>query len=123
MKDVRLLKIAVVVLADTETHGDLGRVVNALFTVQEASEAGDEVRLIFDGAGAKWIGELANPAHRSHALYERNKPLITGVCRYCAVAFGVTESVMAEGVALLDDYQEHPSLRALVRDGFAVLVF
>ncbi len=116
-------RIAIVILADTETHGDLGRVVNALLTVKEAKEAQDEVRLIFDGAGAKWIGQLADLDHRSHALYAAVKDQITGVCQYCAKAFGATESVQAAGVPLLDEYQQHPSLRALVHDGFQVLVF
>ena len=36
-----MVRIGVVVIADNETHGDLGRVVNALLTVREAREAGD----------------------------------------------------------------------------------
>jgi hypothetical protein len=48
-------KAAIIVLADTETHGDLGRVVNALEAVKELKEARDEVKLIFDGAGTQWI--------------------------------------------------------------------
>ena len=50
-------KAAIVVLADTESHGDLGRLVNALEAVKEFKEAGDDVQLIFDGAGTKWIAE------------------------------------------------------------------
>lgn len=37
-----MAKISVVVLADTETHGELARVLNALELVKEAAEAGDE---------------------------------------------------------------------------------
>ncbi len=40
-----MTKLAVVVLADTETHGDLGRAVNALEVAREF-EAGDEVAII-----------------------------------------------------------------------------
>lgn len=93
-----MAKIGIVVLADTETHGDLGRVVNGLLTAREAGENGDEVRLIFDGAGTRWIGELANPEHRSHRLYEAVKDQITGACRYCAGAFGATAAVEAADV-------------------------
>lgn len=118
-----MAKIAIVVLADTTSHGDLGRAVNALLTVKEAGEAGDEVRLVFDGAGTKWIGELANAEHRSHPLYQAVKGQITGACRYCAAAFGTMDAVQAAGVPLLDEYQQHPSLRRLVADGFAVLIF
>ena len=116
-------KLAVIILADTDTHGDLGRVVNALVTVKEAKEADDEIRLIFDGAGANWIGVLADPAHRTYDLYAAVKDQITGVCQYCARAFGATESVQAAGVPLLDEYQQHPGLRSLVHDGFHVLIF
>jgi hypothetical protein len=118
-----MAKVGIVVLADTETHGDLGRVVNALLTAREATEAGDEVRLIFDGAGTGWIGELANPEHRSHPLYQSVKDQITGACRYCAGAFGATAAIEAAGVPLLDEYHQHPSLRRLIADGFAVLTF
>jgi hypothetical protein len=118
-----MAKIAIVLLADTESHGDLGRAVNALITAKEAGESGDELRLILDGAGTKWVGEFANPDHRSHRLYQDVKGLITGACGYCASAFGAKEAVEAEGVPLLDEYQQHPSLRRLVVDGFEVLIF
>jgi hypothetical protein len=117
------MKLAVIVFADTETHGDLGRVVNALLTIREAKEAGDDVRLIFDGAGTRWIGELANPEHRSHRHYKAVRDQITGACEFCAKAFGATEAIKAAGVPLLDEYHEHPSLRTLVSEGFHVITF
>jgi hypothetical protein len=49
-----MAKAAAVVLADIETHEDLGREVNALETVKEFKDAGDEAALIFDGAGTRW---------------------------------------------------------------------
>ncbi len=63
-------RAAIVVLADTETGGDLGRVVNALTTARELKEEGDEVAVVFDGAGAKWIPELSDEGHRYHRLLE-----------------------------------------------------
>jgi hypothetical protein len=45
-------KVAILELADAETHGDLGRVVNALMTPREVKEAGDTVELVFDGGTA-----------------------------------------------------------------------
>jgi hypothetical protein len=38
-----MTKAAVIALADTETHGDLARVVNAMMTAKEFAEAGDDV--------------------------------------------------------------------------------
>jgi hypothetical protein len=46
-----MAKAAIVVLAGTESHADLGRVTNALEAAKEFEEAGDDVEVIFDGAG------------------------------------------------------------------------
>ena len=117
------MKLAVIVFADTESHSDLGRVVNALITAREGIESGDEVKIVFDGAGTGWVGVLADPEHRSHRLYASVRDHIAGACQYCARAFGHTESVEAAGVPLLDEYKQHPSIRTLVHDGFAVITF
>lgn len=58
-------KAAILVLADTETHADFGRVVNALVATKEFKDAGDDVRLIFDGAGTQWPGVLSDPEHQA----------------------------------------------------------
>ncbi|MCA1674048.1 MAG: DsrE family protein [Actinobacteria bacterium] len=118
-----MAKIGVVVLADTETPGDLGRVVNALITAREAKEAGDEVTVIFDGAGTKWIGELSSPGHKYGELLENVSDVVAGACSYCAKAFGVKDVVEATDIPLLADYEDHPSLRRLVAEGYAVMTF
>lgn len=117
------MKLAVVIFADTESHGDLGRAVNALITAREGIESGDEVKIIFDGAGTGWPGVLNDPAHPTHPLFESVRDHITGACMYCAKAFGNTESVQAAGIPLLDEYKQHPSLRSLVDQGFQVITF
>jgi hypothetical protein len=117
------MKLAVIIFADIESHSDLGRAVNALITAREAIESGDEVQIIFDGAGTGWVGMLSDPDHRSHQLYASVRDHITGACKYCAKAFGHTESVEAAGVPLLDQYRQHPSIRTLVHSGFHVITF
>lgn len=69
-------RVAVLVLADTETHADLGRIANALETAKEFHEANETVTVIFDGAGTKWIGELAQPDHRLHGSFESLRDVI-----------------------------------------------
>jgi predicted peroxiredoxin len=61
-------KIAVVLLANTTTPGDMDRMANAFTTAREFAEAGDEVQFIFDGAGVKWVGALADPRAQYHRL-------------------------------------------------------
>jgi len=116
-------KAAVLVFADTETHGDLGRIANALTTVKEFKEAGDVITLVFDGAGVKWVAELSKSDHRLHGLFASLKDKVGGACSYCASAFGVRQAVEASGVKLLADYQDHPSLRTLVASGHEIITF
>lgn len=121
-KGEAMVKLAVVVLADTETHEDAGRLVNALET-KELKEAGDEVALIFDGAGTRWIPELDNPENRRHKLWLSVKDRVTGACAFCASAFGVKEGVEKAGIKLLSDYENHPSLRNFLITGYQVVMF
>lgn len=116
-------KLAIVVLADTETHGDLGRLSNALQVAREFKRAGDTVQLVFDGAGTKWISELSDPEHRQHPLWADVRDNVAGACQFCARAFGVREGVENAGVALLDDHDGHPSVRAYVQRDYRVLTF
>lgn len=116
-------KVAIIVLADTETHGDLGRAVNALEVAKEFQEAGDEVALVFDGAGTKWVPALDDPSHKRHALWKEVEGSVAGACSFCSTAFGAKRGVDAAGIALLDDFDEHPSVRGYVERGFTVLTF
>lgn len=116
-------KIAILVLADTETHGDLGRAVNALEVAKEFKEAGDQVTIVFDGAGTRWIAELSNPEHKRHALFESLRNAIQGACAFCSAAFGVKDAVVAADIPLLTDFDQHPSIRSLVDEGYQVITF
>ncbi len=118
-----MAKVAIIVFADTETHEGLGRVVNALEAVKEFKEAHDDVQLIFDGAGPKWIPELSKPDHKIHGLYEAVKDRIAGACEFCAGAFSVKDKVEACGVRLAGDFEGHPSFKKLVSEGYQVITF
>ncbi len=117
------MKLAVVLLAGSDTSEGTGRMANAFITALEAQDAGDEVRIIFDGAGTTWLKTLADPEHKYHRLLNDVRGSITGACLYCARAYGVVEAVEQIGVPLLDEYKAHPSIRGLVADGFHVLTF
>jgi hypothetical protein len=117
------MKVAIIVLADTESHGDLGRVVNALEAVKEFKDAHDDVQLIFDGAGTKWVVELSKADHLAHGLYEAVKDKVSGVCEFCAGAFEVKEQVKACNMPLAGDYDGHPSFRKLLLQGYQVITF
>ncbi len=117
------IKATIVILAGTDTHEGLARVVNALEAAKEFKEAGDEVRLIFDGAGVAWIPKLENPGHDLHGLYAAVRDQVAGVCDYCANAFGVHEAVQSCGVPLTDEFEGHPSFRTLIASGHHIITF
>lgn len=117
------MKIAMIVLADSETHEGLGRVVNAMVATKEMVDAGDTVKLIFDGGGTVWPGELTRINHPAHDLWSSVHDVVHGACSYCAEAFEATQGVEDAGVKLLDEYKRHPSFRNLLEDGYQVITF
>lgn len=118
-----MAKIAVVLLAPMEPHHNLGRVTNALGTVKEAKEAGDDVQLIFDGAGVEAAVALADPEHKMHRRYRVIEDKVAGVCRYCARAFDVYEEAEELGIPFLAEFEQHPSLRGRIAEGYQIVTF
>jgi hypothetical protein len=114
---------AMLVLAGTETRADLGRVVNALQIARELDESGDEVTVIFDGAGTQWVPALSDEEHKYHGLFEATKAKVAGACSYCAGAYGVKDDIENSDVDLLDEFDGHPSVRKLISNGYQVLTF
>lgn len=114
---------AILVLAGTETKADLGRVVNALQVARELDQAGDEVTVVFDGAGTEWIPTLSDHEHNYHDLFEESKHNVAGACSYCATAYGVKEAIEGTDVELLDEFDGHPSVRKLISNGYQIVTF
>lgn len=118
-----MVKVAIVVLADKETHADMGRIANALECVKEFKEKGDEVKLIFDGAGTRWLPELFKQDNLLHGLYESVKDKTAGACSFCAMAFGVKDAIQECKIKLLEEFEGHPSISGLVHQGYQIITF
>jgi len=116
-------KTAIVILTDTETHESLGRVSNAFEFAKELADQNQEVAIIFDGAGTKWIPALEDENHDMHPLYKAVRTHIDGACKFCSKAFGVINEVRKSDISLLDDYDGHPSLANYVSQGYQVVTF
>jgi hypothetical protein len=117
-----MTKAAVIILAGTEGHENVGRLVNGLETAREFVEAGDDVEVIFDGAGTQWIEQLEEPDNDYHDLYASVKDDV-GVCDYCTGAFGAEEAAHDAALVRFVDNDGHPSVRSLVGDGYEVMTF
>ncbi|MCZ6498234.1 MAG: DsrE family protein [Gammaproteobacteria bacterium] len=124
------MKAAIIVLSDPKSGSEeaLGRMFNALAAAYDFKQRGDEVTVLFHGAGTRWIGEVGNPEHPAHALFEQVKDRVAGASCGCADVFGATKDVEKSGFDLIKDNPVPgtsglPSLRKLVADGYTVLTF
>lgn len=125
-----MTKAAIIVLSDPKSGSEesLGRLFNALASVYDFKYRGDEVTLLFQGAGTRWIGEVTKPKHPAHDLFEAVKDKVAGVSCGCADVFGATEEVEKSGFDLIKNNPVPgtaglPSLQKLIADGYAVLTF
>lgn len=124
------MKLAITILSDPTHGGDeaLGRLFNALSLAAEAKELGDEVQIVFSGAGTRWPGELTKLGHPARALFQSVRELVKGASCGCAEVFGATKAVEACGVPLLKDHELAgtsgvASLRSAIADGWIPLSF
>jgi hypothetical protein len=96
------MKTVVVLFSDPKSGSDegLGRLFNALFLTYELKDKRQDVSLIFQGAGSRWIAELAKADHPAHALYEAVQEKVL-VCGGCADVFGATAKAESAGAKLI----------------------
>ena len=106
-----------------DSDESLGRVVNALMGALEHIESGGEVQIIFEGAGTQAAAEFAKSEHKYNELFERVRSRITGVCSYCAGAYGVKDQIEACQLPLAEEFEGHPSFKQLLDSGYSVLTF
>lgn len=116
-------KAAFIILAAGDAPESLGRIANGLMGALEFAESGGDVKIIFDGAGTQGAAALAASDHKYHDLFGKVRSKISGVCSYCAGAYGVKDKVAAAGLPLVDEFKGHPSFKSLIDDGYTLLTF
>lgn len=117
-----MAKVAILLLTGT-AGGERAKAFHALLLARGLKEAGDEVKLIFDGAGTGWIGTFADPQDRLHSLYEQVKAMgvVHGVCDFCAGHYSDKDLVQKEGLPLRGEAGGHPDLVDLIRQGYQII--
>ena len=121
-------KVAIVILTDPDTPEGRGRMVHALYTANEFKGAQDDLKIVFDGIGVKWLDAFAK---RDHPFTQNYGPIfdavqdkIYGACNFCSQGrFDVGESVQKSGYSFLGEDGEHHGLRDLIVDGYQVITF
>lgn len=124
------MKAAVVILSDPKPGSEeaLGRLFNALAAAYDFKQRGDEVTVLFQGAGTRWAGELVKQDHPAYGLFAAVKDKVAGASCGCADVFGAQEGVAACGLDLIaDNAVPHTSgvasLARLTAEGYNVLTF
>jgi hypothetical protein len=124
------MKTAILVLSDPKSGTDesLGRVFNALASAYDFKQSGDEVTVLFQGAGSRWIEVLTQADHPANKLFEAVKDKVAGVSCACADVFGSRESVVASGYELIAENLVPgtaglPSISKLIKEGYTILTF
>lgn len=123
-------KTAILILSDPRSGGEeaLGRLFNGLAAAYEFKQAGEPVTVLFQGAGTRWAGALADDAHPAHGLFQEVRDVVAGVSCGCAEVFGATAGANACGLPLVGGNAVPgtaglPSLLELTREGCRILTF
>ena len=123
------MKATIVILSDPKNGEEaLGRVFNGLAAAYDFKQAGDDVSVVFQGTGTRWIAELTQQQHPAHDLFEAVKDQVAGVSCGCADVFGASEDAEKSGFDLI---KENPvpgtrgmaSLRKFAVEGSTILTF
>lgn len=124
------MKTAIVVVSDPKNGSEeaLGRVFNALALAAECKQKGDEVAVVFNGAGTRWPAELAQLSHPVNGLYNSVRDVVQGASCGCAAVFGAEDGLQACGVPLQKDHALAGtpgvlSLRRYIANGWQTVVF
>jgi len=121
-------KVAIVILTDSDTPEGRGRMVHALYTANELKAAQDDLKIVFDGIGVKWLEAFAK---RDHPFTQHYGPIfdavqdkIYGACNFCSKErFNVGDSVQEHGYSFLGQDGKHHGLRELIVDGYQIITF
>ena len=124
------MKATIVILSDPKNGSEeaLGRVFNGLAAAYDFKQAGDDVSVVFQGTGTRWIGELPKKDHPAQDLFEAVKDQVAGVSCGCADVFGASEDAEKSGLDLI---KENPvpgtrgmaSLRKYAAEGATIITF
>lgn len=123
------MKIAIAITSDPQAGDDaLGRAFQGLALAAEARQHGDQVEVVFLGAGTRWPAAASKLGHPLHSLFDSVRPNVKGASCGCADVFGAASGVEACGVPKLKDFalagtSGLASMRTYLAEGWHTLVF
>lgn len=106
-------------------NGELLCFVHVMLNALDMNEKGYDVRLVFEGASVKLIGELGDADNQFHSLFVKLKKsgVIDGACKACSHKLGAVDAAAAHGIALVGDMKGHPAMSEYIDEGYRVITF
>jgi hypothetical protein len=116
---MEMKKVAIFVHASEK---EMGRAIHGLVYAQEIHDAGNKVKLIFDGEGTLWIGRFEDSSHPMNPLFKKVKELgLIEVCEFCAESFGATDDVKKANISSLNSNEGHASIANLIEEDYQII--
>ena len=93
---------------------------HVLMNALDLHEAGNEVKIIFEGESVTLPPQLAEKDNKLY-LKALELGLIAGVCKACSVTLGVIEEIEKLELPLLSDMNGHAGMRPYTAEGYNVI--
>jgi hypothetical protein len=106
-------------------NGDPMCFIHVLLNALDMAKKGTKAQIVVEGAATKLIPDLDKKENPLHGFWQKVKDqgLVAGACMACSKKTGTLENARAQGLALLDDMQGHPSISSFQDDGYTVVTF
>ncbi len=122
-----MAKVAIIVLEGTELKESVAKIRHAMIYSKEIKASGNEIMLIFDGNGTKWLDIISNETSEYDFLNKLFKEItemgiIHKACGFCSARKGVKESLQKKNILFLSEYDEHPDVGKLINEGYQIIV-
>ncbi|PLX49771.1 MAG: cytoplasmic protein [Desulfobulbaceae bacterium] len=99
--------------------------IHVLLNALDLHSRGREGKIVIEGEAVTLIATMAKEGHILNPLYRkaRELDLIAAVCLACASKLGAADTAKAEGLPLLGDMSNHPSMGHYLDQGYEVITF
>ena len=106
-------------------NGDPMCFVHVLLNAVDMKKRGYDVKVVIEGSATKLVNELNDAGKPFGKLYleVRESALIDCVCEACAAKMGALDGAKAQGLALGNDMNGHPSLARYMDQGYKIITF
>ncbi len=106
-------------------RGDPLCFIHVLLNSLDMKERGQEGLIVLEGESVKLVGPMSESGHFLNALYQKAKAanLFYGACKACATKLDALDAIEKEGLPLVGDMANHPSMGEFVEKGYSVITF